>query len=185
MEQYLIRYNALQLLLQIFICCMILFAHLDIISFFWVVMSILSSQVVAILEIYNAIKGKTHSKPLTSFIQVSARIGVSLSLFFYFSEHPIWIMSLLGVSWACSDIVRCAYYLKKESFTFAWARYNFFIVLYPLGMSLENAIVWKLLQSNAPQPLLIFLPFLTAYIFVAVKMYRHMLWQRKAYGSFS
>lgn len=174
-------YNGLQILLQIVILLAILFAQLGLIPFLCVVFAITCAQVVAVYEIINAVLARTSSRPLTTLMQVGARIGIALALFASLNLEPVWIISLLGASWAIADLVRYLYYLKKDVFAFAWARYQLFIVLYPLGMTLENIVVYKLIAAAASEPLVYFIPFVSVYAVLAAVMYQHMLKQRKRF----
>lgn len=178
------NYNKVQLLLQIYIAILILIVSFGGLPLGWVVASIFASQALAMTEVYHAVKGTSPSNPVTSFIQVAARIGVSLVLFAFIQTGlQAWVVAVLGFAWALADAVRCLFYLNKNNHRFAWARYNFFIVLYPLGMTLENLVIWKVLQHYLESPLMVFIPFFVIYVLLAIKMYRHMLIQRRRFIS--
>lgn len=173
------NYNKVQLFLQVSIGVSILAASAGRLPIDWVIASIFVSQAIAMTEVYHAVKGTSPSNPVTSFIQVAARIAVSLILFWFIqAAQQTWIVAVLGFVWALADAVRCLFYLNKNDHRFAWARYNFFIVLYPLGMTLENLVIWKVLQYYLESPLMVFIPFFVIYVLLAIKMYRHMLAQR-------
>lgn len=177
------RYNTIQLGLQALIGVVLIMAVADAVAFTALVVAVALSQGLAMIEVYGAAKGNTGSTLAVSASQVGARIGIAALLFLFLPLGPSWIVVLLGVAWAGADALRYLYYLHKADHALAWARYHGFIVLYPLGMTLENIIVWKVMQRYLEEPLGFFLPFLAIYLVVAVQMYRYMLRQRRRFLS--
>jgi very-long-chain (3R)-3-hydroxyacyl-CoA dehydratase len=55
-------------------------------------------------------------------------------------------MYTLLLAWSLTEVVRYAFYACKEvgtpPYILSWLRYTTFIVLYPLGVSSELAMVW-------------------------------------------
>ena len=172
------RYNHAQLCLQVWIALVLVLVLSGLIPLVTLVASIFVSQGFALFEVYVAVKGKTPSKVAASAIQVGARIGIAALLFVFLPLGPVWMLALLGAAWICADALRYLYYLRKVNYALAWARYHGFIVLYPLGMTLENMIIWRLMQHYLQAPLWTFLPFLALYVALALHMYRYMLRQR-------
>lgn len=173
------RYNFIQLGLQAFILLgglTVASGHLSAIQLIYVVAL---SQLGAITEVLSAIKRGIGSQVAASFAQVGARLAVTLALFVFMSVGPIWIAVLLAMVWALADGIRYFYYIRKVNKLLAWLRYNSFIVLYPAGMTLENIIVWKILQRYSESPGWLFTAFLACYSIPAIKIYMYMLRQRK------
>lgn len=177
------RYNLAQLILQGLIVLVLILSVAGSVKLIWLVLAIALSQILAVIEVISAAKGSTGSTLAASSIQVGARIAVSGLLFFFLPVGPHWIVMLLGVAWAGADTLRYLYYLQKTNRVWAWLRYSGFIVLYPMGMTLENMIVWRLMQHYLSEPLWFFLPFLSIYLVFALKMYRYMMGQRRRFSS--
>ncbi|MDF1821367.1 MAG: protein tyrosine phosphatase-like domain-containing protein [Alcanivoracaceae bacterium] len=175
------RYNTVQLALQAVIAVVLVMAATDTVPFTALVIAIALSQALAVVEVAGAARGKTGSTLAASITQVGARIGIAALLFLFLPFGPHWMIALLGIAWAGADALRYLYYLNKANPALAWARYHGFIVLYPLGMTLENVIVWKVMQHFLEAPLWFFLPFLAIYAPLAVQMYRYMLGQRRRF----
>jgi very-long-chain (3R)-3-hydroxyacyl-CoA dehydratase len=171
-------YNIVQLCLQGLIALVLILSATGTVTVTTLVIVIALSQGLAVIEVWSAARGNTGSTFAASLIQVGARIAVSVLLFFFLPVGPQWMIVLLGVAWVGADTLRYLYYLEKANRLLAWARYSGFIVLYPMGMTLENMIVWRLMQHFLDQPLWFFVPFLSIYLVFAVKMYLHMLRQR-------
>lgn len=69
----------------------------------------------------------------------------------------IGIVSLLS-AWALSEIIRYGFFAAKElklvPYPLLWLRYTGFIVLYPIGVSSELAMLWFALPTiQVPTPL--------------------------------
>ena len=173
------QYNLFQLCLQVSILLVGLTVALGHLSAIQLIYVVALSQFGAITEVLSAIKRGISSQVAASVAQVSARLAVTFALFVFMSIGPIWIAVFLAMVWAVADGIRYLYYIRKASKVLAWLRYNSFIVLYPLGMSLENIIVWKILLRYSESPVWLFLAFLACYSIPAIKIYMYMLRQRK------
>jgi len=176
-------YNIVQLCLQGLISLILILSVTGTVSVAALVIAISLSQALAVIEVWSAARGNTGSKVAASLIQVVARIAISVLLFIFLPLGPQWMIVLLGVAWVGADTLRYLYYLEKANRLLAWARYSGFIVLYPMGMALENMIVWRLMQHYLNEPLWFFLPFLSIYLVFAVQMYLYMLSQRRRFMS--
>lgn len=177
------RYNQVQLCLQGLITLVLISSVAGLVEVTWLVIAIALSQGTAAIEVYGAAKGTTGSTFAAGLIQVGARIAISFLLFLFLPVGPHWQIVLLGVAWVSADALRFLYYRDKANRLLAWARYNGFIVLYPMGVALENMIVWRVMQHYLDQPLWFFLPFLSIYLVFAVQMYLYMLRQRRRFLS--
>ena len=175
------RYNIAQLCLQGLIALVLILSVTGTVNVSALAIAIALSQGLAVVEVWSAARGNTGSTFAASLIQVGARIAVSVLLFFFLPLGPHWMMVLLGVAWVGADTLRYLYYLEKANRLLAWARYSGFIVLYPMGMALENMIVWRLMQHYFNEPLWFFLPFLSVYLVFAVQMYLYMMRQRRRF----
>lgn len=61
----------------------------------------------------------------------------------------------LLIAWSVTEVVRYAFYASKElgsaPYIITWLRYTTFIVLYPIGVSSELAMVWLALPTIRSQ----------------------------------
>ena len=102
------------------------------------------SQVLQLFEIIFSLVGLTKGSFIASFVQVNARL-VNLFLLYY-KGMPSKIFLLTFIPWCTTEIIRSLYYLNKNSLILSILRYNFFIILYPTGvtgevLALENYTV--------------------------------------------
>lgn len=92
------------------------------------------SQTFFLAEIFNILIGASRSTYVPTLIQVSSRVYVIWIAYMHKLQNiPL---TLMFVCWSISDLIRYAFYL----FRLPWLktlRYNAFIVLYPIGISLE------------------------------------------------
>ncbi|KAI9655887.1 MAG: hypothetical protein M1831_004732 [Alyxoria varia] len=108
----------------------------------------------------------------------------------YLGPNQVAYFGML-VAWSVTEVVRYGYFtfflasgsnLQNVPRKLIWARYNFFYVLYPLGISCEWYLVYKALPLA--QNLNVFYGwFLTAALFIYIPgsyiLYSHMMAQRR------
>ncbi|KAI9487646.1 MAG: tyrosine phosphatase-like protein [Benjaminiella poitrasii] len=147
-------------------------------------------QTTALFEIVHALLGWVRTPLMTTVMQVFSRIFLVWAVNYPFPQvHSHWSYTTMVVSWSIAECVRYAYYATNLASSVpaivTWARYTFFLVLYPTGISSELIMIY---QS---------LPYVKAawgdlyyYIYIAVillyapgspVMYNHMRIQRKKY----
>lgn len=101
----------------------------------------------ASLEIIHSILKLVRAPLITTIIQVLSRIIIVILLQIYPDNVSINYL-LLSFAWSISEIVRYPFYIlnslskliNKDNlipYFLLWARYSFFIVLYPIGVSGE------------------------------------------------
>ena len=174
---------------------------------------LLAAQTAACLEVVHAIFGIARSPVLVTAMQVSSRLMVvwgvlwvsppsrTATLVFgnvFGTEIGLGVPSLL-VCWGITECVRYSFYFcklrgKVPPFI-VWARYSFFILLYPLGVSSElwcaysgfshlvNSGRWSLLMPNKYNVALHFpsiqIMFFLGYVPGFPMLFQYMLAQRK------
>lgn len=152
------------------------------------------AQGLAIFEIINAILGIAGANWLLTTMQVFSRFLIAgLLLWIPFdtileidATLPITGFALISIAWSVTEIVRALFYLTDLLNTsvkaVVFARYTFFIFLYPIGVTGEFLVMydfWKW-REFAIEPLNIILAFIALSYFVFFpKLYGHMWKQRK------
>lgn len=103
-------------------------------------------QTVALLEVLHAALGWVRSGVISNVIQIASRLFVIWVAGVYGGSGKHWAYAMMAVAWSLSDLTRYAYYLTQLTGTAApflkWARYNFFLVLYPVGTLGEAILIF-------------------------------------------
>lgn len=103
-------------------------------------------QTVALLEVMHAALGWVRSGVISNVIQIASRLFVIWVAGVYGGSGKHWAYGMMAVAWALSDFTRYAYYLTQLTEVPApllkWARYNFFLVLYPVGTLGEAILIY-------------------------------------------
>lgn len=151
-------------------------------------------QTLAILEVVHAVVGFVKSSPLTTFVQVASRLIV---LWFVTEKYEAAAKSpfyaVMVFAWSLSEVTRYPFYvnqlLDSPSFMALWARYSFFIVLYPMGVLGEMQSIWASLPHDLAWPWvdatgwsvrdLVFLALLPVYIPGLFYLYTYLLASRR------
>lgn len=86
----------------------------------------------------------------TTFLQVISRLFLVWAVNYMFPDvRSHWSFSTMMVAWSIAECVRYSYYgfnlLGSVPRVLTWARYNFFLVLYPLGVGSELLMVYNAL----------------------------------------
>ncbi|KAL7976596.1 hypothetical protein Chor_008545 [Crotalus horridus] len=107
-------------------------------------------QTFALLEIIHCAVGVVHTSMLVTGVQVSSRIFMV-----WFVTHSIKQIQneesviLFLVIWTVTEITRYSFYtfnmLNHLPYFIKWARYNFFIILYPVGVVGELLTIYAAL----------------------------------------
>lgn len=120
-------------------------------------------QTAAVLEILHAAIGFVRSEVLTNVMQISSRLFIIWVCAIYYGIGKHWGYALLAFAWSLSDLTRYCYYFSQLAGwkvpLLKWARYNFFLVLYPVGTLGEVMLLLWARQKTMKEPL-IYWPFL-------------------------
>ena len=119
-------------------------------------------QTTAVMEVIHAAIGLVRSPVMITATQVASRIwvlwgivclvpektttsAVTLAVPYTSMSVSLHLVTLL-TAWCLSEVIRYGFFALKEahiqSKICTWLRYSGFIVLYPLGVSSELAMVW-------------------------------------------
>ncbi|KAG6934303.1 3-hydroxyacyl-CoA dehydratase 1 [Chelydra serpentina] len=157
-------------------------------------------QTFAVLEVVHCAVGIVRTSVLVTGVQVSSRIFMV-----WFITHSIKQIQneesviLYLVVWTVTEITRYSFYtfnlLNHLPYFIKWARYNFFIILYPVGVAGELLTIYAALpyvkktgifslrlpnKYNVSFDYYYFLIIVMAsYIPLFPQLYFHMLWQRR------
>jgi very-long-chain (3R)-3-hydroxyacyl-CoA dehydratase len=86
----------------------------------------------------------------TTAMQVASRLFLVWGVNYFVPEiHAHWSFTTMVIAWSLADAVRYAYHMFRLSSGvpsfITWARYNFFFILYPLGVFSELTMVYQAL----------------------------------------
>lgn len=100
---------------------------------------------------FHSVVGWVRAPFFTTLIQVLSRLLLVWGVNAVFEDiHTHWSYTTMVIAWCIAELVRYSFYafnLKKGSVprVISWARYNFFLVLYPLGVSSELMMIYQAL----------------------------------------
>jgi len=148
------------------------------------------AQTFAVCEILHAITGIVPAPFFTTAMQVASRLVLmwGISLPFPALNGSAWYSSML-TAWSTTEVIRYTYFALKQfdavPGALHWLRYSAFLVLYPIGISSEVAMILQALLGPAPAlhssyPFVL-MAILLAYVPGSVVLYTHMLKQRSKY----
>lgn len=138
-DVYLIFYNLLQFFGWL---AVLLTGRLDLLMWF---------QTIQLLEVVHCVIGFVKSSAIQTFMQILSRIIIVWAALVPFPEtHQTIGLYMILWAWPVAETTRYIYYalnlMKLNLYIVTWARYTFFIVLYPLGVSGELLILLKLIE---------------------------------------
>jgi very-long-chain (3R)-3-hydroxyacyl-CoA dehydratase len=120
-------------------------------------------QTAALLEILHAAAGLVPSDVLANVIQIASRLFIIWVCAIHYQVGKHWGYALLAFAWSLSDLTRYCYYFSQlagwNGSVLKWARYNFFLVLYPVGTLGEVMLLLWARQKTIKEPH-IYWPFL-------------------------
>ena len=144
-------------------------------------------QSIAILEPLHALILNT--SVLNTLMQVASRLLIVWGPHYVWQTEDIrmhFSYSVLVSAWSVAEIIRYAFYCFKEldyiPYPLTWVRYTGFIVLYPIGVSMEVITIYLVtLQKHWFNPILYAI--MASYVPGLFVLYTYMLRQRnKALG---
>lgn len=114
------------------------------------------SQSVAIMEVIHAMLGVVRSPVMITATQVASRLWILWGIVNLAPEATTTSVVTVGfinlslvtllTAWCLSEVIRYGFFALKEVGSqpgvMVWLRYSGFLVLYPLGVSSELAMVW-------------------------------------------
>lgn len=110
-------------------------------------------QTIQMLEVLHCMVGFVKSSWFQTLMQILSRIIIVWAALVPFPETRQTIgLDMILWAWPLAETTRYIYYalnlMKLNLYVVTWARYTFFIVLYPLGVSGELLILYKLMQLS-------------------------------------
>ncbi|KAK3939892.1 tyrosine phosphatase-like protein [Diplogelasinospora grovesii] len=146
------------------------------------------TQTFAVIEILHAIFGIVPAPVMTTVMQVASRLVLVWGITFPFPAlaGSAWYSSML-CAWSLTEVMRYGYFALKQvdfvPYWLHWLRYSGFLILYPIGISSEVAMILKAVSGPASQvgpwyPAVLG-AILLSYIPGSVILYSHMLKQRR------
>jgi very-long-chain (3R)-3-hydroxyacyl-CoA dehydratase len=156
-------------------------------------------QNAAFIEIFNVATGLVKSNLAVTIQQVLSRVAIVAAIAFIPETSNSPGLPLALTAWCFAEITRYSYYgfniVGYIPYLIIWARYTFFYVLYPVGVTGELLVYWaslgylertKMWTIEMPNKLNIALSLWSAiamvmliYIPLFPQMYMHMVYQRK------
>ncbi|KAL5241137.1 hypothetical protein ACI65C_008547 [Semiaphis heraclei] len=156
-------------------------------------------QNAAFIEIINVATGLVKSNLTVTIQQVLSRVAIVAAIAFIPDTSDSPGLPLALTAWCFAEITRYSYYgfniFGYIPYLIIWARYTFFYVLYPVGVSGELLVYWtslgyvgrtKMWSIEMPNKLNIAFSLWSAiamvmlvYIPLFPQMYMHMVNQRK------
>jgi very-long-chain (3R)-3-hydroxyacyl-CoA dehydratase len=114
------------------------------------------SQTIAIMEVLHAMVGIVRSPVMITATQVASRLWILWGIVNLAPEATTTSAVTVGIvqlslitlltAWCLSEIIRYGFFALKEVGSqpdaMVWLRYSGFLILYPLGVSSELAMVW-------------------------------------------
>eukprot|EP00866_Antonospora_locustae_P001542 jgi/Antlo1/1542/1303 len=135
------------------------------------------SQTFFIVEIFNILVGASRSTYSPTLIQVMSRLYVVWVIAYMHSLQNVMLTVML-VCWNISDLIRYMFYLSHAGWL-KKLRYNAFIVLYPLGISLEIYMINCAYMMYDDKRSWIFGATMLLYFPLFPYLYYHMIKQRR------
>ncbi|KDD75900.1 protein tyrosine phosphatase-like protein [Helicosporidium sp. ATCC 50920] len=125
------------------------------------------AQTPALLEVLHSVLGLVRSPPLVTGLQVASRLWLTWGVvalvpgatttqavtLLSAGGQPVLQLSLLTLlgAWSVTEVIRYAFFALKElglePYPLLWLRYSSFVVLYPLGVASELAMVYLAMPS--------------------------------------
>ncbi|KAG5362137.1 putative very-long-chain (3R)-3-hydroxyacyl-CoA dehydratase [Yarrowia sp. C11] len=144
-------------------------------------------QTLAGLEIFHSLFGLVRSPLQTTVMQIFSRFALVWGVLYQYPETGSDLFfTFMVLAWSITEVIRYSFYALNLAGWgvpdwHQWIRYNFFLVLYPLGVSGEMKLMWNAIPyARVDQPY--FAMFLKAAMVIwpigLYILYSHMLKQR-------
>ncbi|SAM03874.1 hypothetical protein [Absidia glauca] len=141
-------------------------------------------------KVFHSVVGWVRAPFFTTLIQVLSRLLLVWGVNAVFEDiRTHWSYTTMVIAWCIAELVRYSFYafnLKNGSVprVISWARYNFFLVLYPLGVSSELMMIYQALPYAKEIHPAYYYALIAAALSYAPGfplLFTHMLAQRKKY----
>lgn len=113
-------------------------------------------QTAAVLEVLHAALGWVHSGVVSNAVQLTSRLFVAWIAALHAGTGQHWAYGMMATAWGLSDLTRYLYYLTQllgcPAPVLKWARYTFFLVLYPVGTLGEAILIFLARLKWAADP---------------------------------
>lgn len=155
-------------------------------------------QSLALLEPLHSAVGVVRAPLLTTLMQVASRLLLVWGIAFLVPDavtdggaDGAWAWAGMLLAWSVTEVVRYAYFVcalsraRRVPPALAWARYNFFYALYPLGIACECWLVARAVWTGVADAALgspakwALVGVLGAYVPGSYVLYTHMISQRR------
>ncbi|KAL1999472.1 hypothetical protein VTN02DRAFT_4461 [Thermoascus thermophilus] len=163
------------------------------------------TQSLAFLEILHSLLGVVRAPVFTTFLQVASRVLVVWGVMFLFRDRGDGYGGIVGGlaptgaklgdwaflgclgAWGITECIRYGFFAlqvwgKGVPGWWLWLRYNTFYVLYPIGITSENVLIWLALEpARQLDPLYrwFLIAVMVIYIPGSYILYTHMIAQRR------
>ncbi|KAL9539291.1 hypothetical protein MBANPS3_010345 [Mucor bainieri] len=147
-------------------------------------------QTAALFEVLHPLLGWVRAPFMTTAMQVASRLFLVWAVNDVVPEiHTHWSFTTMVIAWSIAECVRYIFYVFHLSggevpSLIMWARYNFFLVLYPVGVFSEMMMVYQALPyAKVIHPLYFYGLIAVALVYIPgfPVLFSHMLAQRKRY----
>ena len=135
------------------------------------------SQALFAVEIFNIFVGASRSTYLPTIVQLASRNFIIWVVVYLHGLHGL-LLTVMLVCWNISDFIRYVFYLFRANL-FKKLRYNAFIVLYPVGISLEIYLTNRVYLMYKGVRSWFFGAIMLLYLPLFPYLYYHMIKQRK------
>ncbi|KAI9247349.1 tyrosine phosphatase-like protein [Sporodiniella umbellata] len=148
-------------------------------------------QTAALFEVLHSLVGFVRAPFMTTLMQVASRLFLVWGVNYFVPEiHSHWSFSSMTIAWSIAECTRYIFYIFHllgggVPALVSWARYNFFFILYPLGVGSEMTMVYQALPyAKLISPWYYFALIAVALIYIPgfPVLFSHMLVQRKKYN---
>jgi very-long-chain (3R)-3-hydroxyacyl-CoA dehydratase len=133
-----------------------------------------------LIEILNINMRKSNARFLPTVLQLLSRMFITWVIFWYLGivnrTYPV-----ITSCWYTADLIRYLFYACRAP-AIGFIRYNFFILAYPVGVSLEMYCMVLVYKRLSAIPSYIFALFMAGYSVGFAFLFLHMLKQRRWYG---
>ncbi|ORX44243.1 PTPLA-domain-containing protein [Hesseltinella vesiculosa] len=106
-------------------------------------------QTCALFEVFHSLIGWVRAPFMTTLMQVLSRLLLVWGVNYLFPQiHTHGSYTTMIIAWCIAELVRYSFYAfnlvtGSVPFAISWARYNFFLVLYPLGVGSELMMIYQ------------------------------------------
>ncbi|CDS06333.1 hypothetical protein LRAMOSA08861 [Lichtheimia ramosa] len=146
-------------------------------------------QSAALLEVVNSWCGFVRAPKLTTTMQVASRFMLVWGVCYLFPKvQTHWAFVSMVLAWSLAECIRYAYYgtnlIGSVPTGLTWARYNAFLILYPIGVASELTLIYQALPYAKDGNVMYYYFMIATALFYIPGfpiLFTHMLSQRRKY----